>query len=251
MEIVQVKSPNYTSGRAGYKPIAIVIHIMEGSLKGTDSWFKSTSSQVSAHYGIGVNGEVHQYVQETDSAWHAGRVSSPTWSLIISSSPGKYVNPNYYTVGIEHEGYGNTVWTDAMYNASSAMIQDIALRWNIPIDRDHIIGHNEIYALKTCPGSQVDFDKLIAMAKAGAPAVAVAAAQPVFNKTAGSGKVTTKDQLNVRRGPSTSAKVVGVVPGNIQLAYDGYIDNGQTVSGSSKWFYTDEGNWFWSGGVTP
>jgi N-acetylmuramoyl-L-alanine amidase len=39
MDIITIPSPNYTKGRAGYKPVAIVIHIMEGTLNGTDSWF--------------------------------------------------------------------------------------------------------------------------------------------------------------------------------------------------------------------
>ncbi len=47
----------------------------------TDSWFGSTVSQVSAHYGIGINGEIHQYVQEADTAWHAGRGKRPNLGI--------------------------------------------------------------------------------------------------------------------------------------------------------------------------
>ncbi len=60
MEIIQKKSPNFWVGRKGYRPEAIVIHIMDGTLVGTDSWFANHTSQVSSHYGIGKNGEVHQ-----------------------------------------------------------------------------------------------------------------------------------------------------------------------------------------------
>jgi hypothetical protein len=55
---------NFTAGRKGLKPVAIVIHIMEGTLNGTESWFNTPSSQVSSHYGIGKSGEVRQWVKE-------------------------------------------------------------------------------------------------------------------------------------------------------------------------------------------
>jgi N-acetyl-anhydromuramyl-L-alanine amidase AmpD len=74
MEIIQKKSPNFWVGRKGYRPEAIVIHIMDGTLIGTDSWFANHTSQVSAHYGIGKNGEIHQYVQENDTACTRVRV---------------------------------------------------------------------------------------------------------------------------------------------------------------------------------
>ncbi|MCR8559034.1 N-acetylmuramoyl-L-alanine amidase [Mucilaginibacter sp. BJC16-A38] len=240
-----VKSPNYTSGRNNYKPIAIVIHIMEGTLSSTDSWFKSTVSQVSAHYGVGINGDVHQYVREEDTAWHAGRVNAPSWALIKQAgTPGKYINPNYYTVGIEHEGDESTVWSDATYKSSSDMIREIATRWSIPIDRDHIVGHHEIYSIKACPGTKVDFNKLISMAL-GNPVPVV----PVITKIVGFGKATTKASVNIRHAPNTTVPIVCAVPPAVQLAFDGFTNNGQDVSGNSKWYYTNEGNWFWSGGV--
>lgn len=154
-----IGSPNKTIGRGNHSPEAIVIHIMEGSLKGTDSWFKTPASQVSAHYGVGKNGDVHQYVDELNTAWHAGRVASPTWALIK-----KNINPNVYTIGIEHEGVANSPWTDEMYGASALLISAICQRWGIPLDRNHIVGHREIYAPKTCPGAVVSLDKLLLLA---------------------------------------------------------------------------------------
>ena len=102
MNIIQKDAPNFWSGRKGFRPEAVVIHIMEGTLPGTDSWFASSSSQVSAHYGVGKSGEIHQYVKEGDTAWHAGRVDRPTWKLLKPD-----INPNLYTIGVEQEGYAN------------------------------------------------------------------------------------------------------------------------------------------------
>jgi N-acetylmuramoyl-L-alanine amidase len=92
---------NFRTGRRGYRPEAVVIHIMDGSLIGTDSWFNDPKSSVSAHYGIGRKGEVHQYVKEIDSAFHAGTVDRPEWKLIKRKREGGgFINPNFYTIGI-------------------------------------------------------------------------------------------------------------------------------------------------------
>ena len=120
-----VPSPNRTLGRRGFRPEAVVVHIMDGTLRGTDAWFRNRESKVSAHYGVGRNGEVHQYVREADAAWHAGRKSSDApWGLL---KPG--VNPNYYTIGIEHEERDDVDRTDAMYEASTTLVREICLRW--------------------------------------------------------------------------------------------------------------------------
>jgi N-acetylmuramoyl-L-alanine amidase len=166
MNIIQKSTPNFTSGRSGQKPIGIVIHIMEGTLVGTDSWFASTNSQVSAHYGIGKGGEVHQYVAEKDTAWHTGRVDKPTWKHYKSN-----INPNLYTIGIEHEGKATSAWSLAMKQASATLIREICGRWNIPISRDYIIGHYEINSKKpNCPSAnKLVIEELITLAKMTTP----------------------------------------------------------------------------------
>lgn len=160
MNIIKKPCPNWSS-RGNYKPELIVIHIMDGTLTGTDSWFASSVSQVSAHYGIGQHGEVHQYVEEKDKAWHAGRIKTPNFKLYKPD-----VNPNLYTIGIEHEGGAFTVWSPELKKTSAQLIRDIATRWNILIDRDHIIGHYQIFSDKpNCPANNKSIiDELISLA---------------------------------------------------------------------------------------
>lgn len=161
---------NWQVGRMGNAVLGIVIHEMGGSLIGTDAWFNLTPAArdnggfaSSAHYGIGKAGERHQYVKEEDRADHAGRVLNATAKLILDH-PG--VNPNLFTIGIEHEEHAAEPWTDAMVTASAGLIADICKRWSIPIDRDHIIGHHEVFSAKTCPGTGCDLDALVAQAAA-------------------------------------------------------------------------------------
>ena len=75
-----IGSPNHYNGRLGYKVTRITLHIMAGYLTGTDSLFQNPNRQASSTYGIGPNGEIHQYVAESDAPWtdpaHAGQTPS-------------------------------------------------------------------------------------------------------------------------------------------------------------------------------
>ncbi len=238
MDIIWKGTQHFTTGRRGYSPEAIVIHIMEGTLTGTDAWFQDPNSKVSAHYGVGQNGEVHQYVDDSDTAWHAGRRYLATWDLIKSA------NPNCYTIGIEHEGRDGDPWAGPMYNASARLIHSISLRWNIPLDRLHIIGHREIYTKKTCPGSVVDIDRLIETARNCTEETSS------YNLMSQSSSVVTTRNLNVRKAPAILDNIVETPRQGTTLEYIAWVSNGQTVNGNSHWYRNAAGNYFWAGGTT-
>lgn len=130
----------------------IVIHVTQGSFEGSLDWFQNPAAQVSAHYTVkSSNGEVAQSVREADIAWHAGN-----WEY------------NQTSVGIEHEGYVDEAewFTDEMYESSAKLTADIARRYDIPLDRDHVIGHNEVPgATHTDPGDHWDWDKYMGLVK--------------------------------------------------------------------------------------
>lgn len=151
-----IGSPNFSSPK-GYKIIAIVNHIMEGTLVGTDSWFANPASKVSSHFGVGKNGEIHQYVDLKNHAWSNGVVNKPNWPLII---PG--VNSNYYTVSIEHEGKSGDVMSEAQYQATLALHRWLISMLGIPVTRDNIIGHYRIDSVNkaNCPGTGFPWDRL-------------------------------------------------------------------------------------------
>src|SRR5947209_872477 len=95
-----------TSGRAGQHVQGVVIHRMNGSLGSTDDWFKQPRSGVSAHFGIGYSGEIHQYVNVLNTAWANGIWQLPAnprqW---LADAKAKGINPNLLTVSIELEGF--------------------------------------------------------------------------------------------------------------------------------------------------
>lgn len=162
-------SINFRRGRdSPYAVDMIVIHVTEGDAASVVSWFNNPDAQVSAHYMVRQDGVVVQFVDEEDTAWHAGRVSAPTAELVIDRTPS---NPNGFSIGVEHEGDGTEPLTLAQRIASVSLVRDICARRAIPLDRRHIVGHHEIYALKSCPGA-ISVDALVkeaAKAPASAP----------------------------------------------------------------------------------
>lgn len=140
--IIWVGSPNHYSGRGGYHVTHITLHIMAGYLAGTDSVFTNPASQASAHYGIGADGTIHQYVSEADGSY----------------SDANYVSNNS-TISIEHEGgIPQAECTQACIDASARLCADIAQRYGLgKLWHDGIKGnvwlHREISGTDhaTCP----------------------------------------------------------------------------------------------------
>jgi N-acetylmuramoyl-L-alanine amidase CwlA len=67
---------------------------------------------------------------------------------------------------------------------------------------------------------------------------------------AGSARVNTK--LNIRKGaPRRTADVVQEVAAGAVLPFTGWVEDGEPVNGNSRWYQDANGNFFWSGGVTP
>lgn len=159
MTMKWIGSTNYQKGRGGEVPRIVVIHVAAGTLSGMGVWFNNPASQVSAHYGIGLKGTIHQYVDEKNTAWANGRVQNPT-STIVKTKGG---NPNAYSISIEHEGNDLSKGTKEQWEASRALIDEICERWKIPKDREHVIGHYEIFSGKpSCPATDKSIiDKLI------------------------------------------------------------------------------------------
>lgn len=141
-------SPNFTKGRKGI--IGVVVHRADASFASLDSWFQNPTSQVSAHYGIGLDGTEHSYVHESDTAWHAGAVKNPSWKLYNGQ------NPNAWMLGIETEGHcTDTSWPFPQQHALARRIAAMAQAYGFPIDADHVIPHSAIDSVTRayCPST--------------------------------------------------------------------------------------------------
>jgi len=126
---------NYTNANRGAaRTDMIVIHVAQGSYSGTINWFQDPRANASAHYVVSRKGRVAQCVRNEDIAWHAGH-----WRT------------NTKSIGIEHAGYisNRKSFTRRMYRSSARLSAYLSRRFNIPVDRRHIIGHNQVPG---CPG---------------------------------------------------------------------------------------------------
>ena len=171
-QIAQKSTANQSS-RGNYKPCLIVWHIADGTYNGTVAWEQNPASQVSSHFVLGQNGEVTQMVPLDKAAWTQGVVKNPTHPYVKAHSG---VNPNLYCVSIECEGKWSETHgalTDKQLAAAAWLtchiVEEIDRIYGveIPIDREHMIGHYEINPVTRphCPGEDFPFDQLIALAR--------------------------------------------------------------------------------------
>lgn len=161
--IIQKKLISVNFSTAINQRLGICIHTMVGTLDGTDSWFHNPEAQVSSHYGVDLTTDkIYQWVEEKHTAWAQGRVSNPTNKLVKE----KGGNPNSYFISIEcaDNGNPNGAERDRQIITIAELVRMIAKGNNIPLNRDYICGHREIYDKKTCPGN-LDLDKIINLAK--------------------------------------------------------------------------------------
>ncbi|SHI63510.1 N-acetylmuramoyl-L-alanine amidase [Lutispora thermophila] len=170
-------SPNKYNGRNGWKPDMIVNHITEGSFEGSVSWLCNPKSQASAHFVVAKDGRIVQLVELKDSAWANGTSTDISKNNHCSKSTLEKVrfrktNANYYTISIEHEGFsgqGQGRLTDIQLEATiwlhRYIINEVKRIYGIeiPLDRDHIVGHYQIDPIRkpNCPGQNFQFQEII------------------------------------------------------------------------------------------
>ncbi|MEU1306405.1 N-acetylmuramoyl-L-alanine amidase [Streptomyces shenzhenensis] len=110
----------------------IVIHDTEASL---DSMLKTIQdpAEASWHYSVrSSDGHITQHIRTKDEAWHSGS---------------QFVNAR--SIGIEHEGFltrPDAWYTEEMYRSSARLVRYLAEKYDIPLDRQHIFGHDNVPA---------------------------------------------------------------------------------------------------------
>ncbi|MDF3294010.1 N-acetylmuramoyl-L-alanine amidase [Streptomyces silvisoli] len=108
----------------------IVIHDTEGTW---DTTLKLVSDPhyLGWHYTVrSSDGHVAEHMSTKDVGWHAGN-----W----------YVNSK--SVGVEHEGFladPDAWYTEAMYRTSARLVRYLAHKYRVPLDRQHILGHDNV-----------------------------------------------------------------------------------------------------------
>lgn len=130
---------NYDVGRAGNKVNKIVIHhAATTDFDGIGRTFRG-ARQVSAHYGVGREDNVDQYVAEANTAWHCGNYPA-----------------NLTSIGIENvNSTGAPTWdiADATFDTLVELCRDVRDRHGLGklIVGKNLFGHKDFMAT-ACPG---------------------------------------------------------------------------------------------------
>ncbi|MER5203650.1 peptidoglycan recognition family protein [Streptomyces sp. NPDC002825] len=108
----------------------IVIHDTEADWKTTLKLVQDPT-YVSWQYSLrSSDGHIAQHLSLKDVGWHAGN-----WFV------------NAKSVGLEHEGFltsPDSWYTEAMYRTSARLVRYLAARYDIPLDRQHVLGHDNV-----------------------------------------------------------------------------------------------------------
>ncbi|MBO1332938.1 N-acetylmuramoyl-L-alanine amidase [Streptomyces sp. VRA16 Mangrove soil] len=172
----------------------IVIHDTEATWEETLKLVQD-KTYLAWHYSLrSTDGHIVQSVKAKDVGWHAGN-----W----------YVNAK--SIGLEHEGFlaqPDAWYTEEMYRSSARLVSYLAKKYDIPLNRQHILGHDTvpgptagtIPSMHTDPGPYWDWAHYFALM--GKP----------FHRTAGpaGGLVTIDPQFAENQPEFTGCEKAGV-----------------------------------------
>lgn len=149
-----------------YDRASIVNHIMQGYIPGSEARFNDPKEEVSAHFGVGLDGRVVQWVSMDNSAWGNG-ILEPGWNVLLPwlfEAVQKNIPINKRTISIEHEGFPGNTMPEAQYQATLDL-QSFILRTypTIKPSRKTICLHSDISpkSRANCPGSTFPLNRLI------------------------------------------------------------------------------------------
>jgi N-acetyl-anhydromuramyl-L-alanine amidase AmpD len=175
--VINIDSCKNKSSRGNQKPEVFVLHLADGFYQGTIATCKN--GKTSSTFVIGKNGEITYIVPIDYAPWTQGVLRNPTSKIVKSKGN---INPNKYAVSVEFEGFwsnfkrsnGETIkgckgkitqaQVDACVEALKFANREIRNKYGyeIPYDREHIIGHYEINPVtRPCCGKNFPYDEII------------------------------------------------------------------------------------------
>lgn len=170
---------NYTEG-GQEQVLGVVVHIMDGTLEGSQSWFNNPASQASSHFGTGKDGELRQWVDTADRAW-------------------AQAGGNRTYLSVENEGRGGDALTKAQITANAKVLAWAYKTKGVPLrlakyagDKGlayHALGGSAWGSHPNCPGEKIiaQLDDIVAEAKLIAGVSSPPKPTPVYAPFPGAG----------------------------------------------------------------
>ncbi len=147
-----IESPN-KSNRTGVIS-KIAVHCMAGDMtaESCGNYFARIPTQASSHYGIGSDGDICQYVMESERAWCTGGTKT------FDGRTGSQTDQIAVTIEVANCG-GEPDWavSDKAYGSLLNLVEDIARRNGLAevsyqADGSGTLQAHRWYAAKACPG---------------------------------------------------------------------------------------------------
>ena len=136
----------------------VVVHIMAGTLEGSQSWFDNPTAQASSHFGTGKAGALRQWVDTKDRAW-AQAAGNRTW------------------LSVENEGVGGDALTDDQLDRNAEVLAWAHKEYDVPLQVAsgtdgrglgwHAMGGSAWGGHTSCPGARIvaQLPEIVARAK--------------------------------------------------------------------------------------
>ncbi|MCW7991161.1 hypothetical protein XF35_39625, partial [Streptomyces platensis subsp. clarensis] len=150
--------PNYTpNGQLEVR--GLVVHIMDGTLAGTDAWFRNPASQASSHFGTSRDGRLYQWIDTQHRGW-AQAGGNKSW------------------LSIEDEGRGGQSLTEQQLDRVAEVFAWVVKTYDVPLkvatgpdDRGlgyHAMGGKAWGGHTSCPGAKIvaQLDEIVKRAAA-------------------------------------------------------------------------------------
>lgn len=217
-------------GRNGRALTAVVIHRMEGTLEGSDSYLRRERADyppyprlnASTHFGVGLwygTPQIRQWVDTANTAWgwSARPTDYPTplaHTVLPPDLYRSYADLNWQVISVEVEGFAATNWD----SATTARVKEL-LRW---IYNKHgnlyVMAHTDISS-KVCPG--------MATFKRALPGYYGSRLRTIFGSTPITVAPTERDEMGLHKAIHQVPKLVRLNGGARLYEYS----TGTTVHG--------------------
>lgn len=148
---------NFTEG-GQEQVLGLVVHIMAGTLEGSEAWFNNEKARASSHFGTGKDGELRQWVDTADRAW-AQAAGNRTY------------------LSVENEGQGGDSLTEQQIEAIAKLFAWVHAKYGVPLQLAAKVGDKGLayHALggaawgghTSCPGPKIvaQLPKIVLRAK--------------------------------------------------------------------------------------
>lgn len=199
----------------------VVIHIMDGTLNGSEAWFDNPAAQASSHFGTGKDGQLRQWVDTKDRAW-AQAAGNHTW------------------LSIENEGRGGDSLTDAQLTRCAQVLAWAHTTHGVPLQLTtsttgrgmgyHGMGGSAWGGHTSCPGTKIvaQLPEILRRAKALAGVVTAPSTKPTVDLS--NLVAAARRDPGLKQGGTTHAADVRIV--EAALKAEGLLSSTYAADGS-------------------